>query len=352
VLTYALSKSYTYAGSPRNTIISLIGIRGDTADASTLAAQAASYAFAYYKIAGDSAIGAFIYSTLDDIPGDTHFYGLRSAGINGAPGEKKPVWDVFAAVDTKDDAAVGAVSALAGSEFGYLYGSLASAVKIKNTFTGEGRSATGSANYHRTPIFDFTSGGLSGFSLVSPAGFLDLAASSGKPALQLSSIGDAGIVSSGFTGSSLKDSGYLIVDVASSDTAGTLTLRLSQNGKNGYVSYESRAAYSAGSQLISFDISDFSGIVASEGVNVSLWFSPAEVGGKTGVLITQIDAADDEATASPILWIVVLSVIIFFVLLMLIAVFSRLYHRLRRRRSGHNRHGRSSGGALTTIDNE
>ncbi len=352
VLTYALSKSYTYAGSPRNTLICAFGVRGDTADSSTLAAQAASYALAYYKAAGDSAVGAFIYSTLDDAPGDTRLYGLRSAGVNGAPGGKKPVWDVFTSVDTKDDGPVGEVAALAGSEFGYLYGSLSAAVKIKSTITGEGRVASVSANYHRTPLFDFTSGGLSGFSLVSHAGVLDLSPNSGRPALHLSSLGQAGLVSTGVSGSTLKESGYLLVDIASSDTGGTLTLRLSQNGKNGYVSYESKADYTAGSQLISFDISGLSEIIESEGVNISLWFSPAEAGGLTNLLLTRIDAADDEATASPVLWIVVLSIIIFFVLLMLVALFTRFYHRLRRRRSARNRHGRSSGGALTTIDGE
>ncbi len=355
VLTYALSKNYTFLGSMRSTVICSFGVHGDKADASSLAQQASSYAYAYYKAAADGAVGALIYSTLDDASGDTHQYGLRSSGNGGAKGLRKPVWDIFASIDTKNDGAVGAASALAGSEFAYLYNSLSSSVKLKNSLTGVSAAVTNAGIYRRLSVFDFTKGELSGFSLVSSAGILDLSPVSGKPALRILNIGDAGISCSGVGSHTAKDSDYLLVDIANADSGGQVTLRLSQNAKNGYIAYESTAAYNAGKQIISFDISDFSKSIASGSFNISLWFSPSSAEKPYEISISGIEAADAEAAASPVLWIIVISVIIFFLLLMLIAVFSRMIHRFKRRRAGIKRDGSgrpSSGGALTTLDED
>ena len=48
VLTYALSKNYTFAGERRSVIVCSFGVSGDPADTSSLGNQAASYAYAYY----------------------------------------------------------------------------------------------------------------------------------------------------------------------------------------------------------------------------------------------------------------------------------------------------------------
>ncbi len=343
VLTYALSKNFTFAGSMRNTIICSFGVLGDPSLPSSLPAQAASYAFAYYKAAADSAILALIYSTLDDTQDDTLKYGLRASPT----GQSKPIWDVFASIDTLGDDAVGAVAPIAGSEFSYLYQSASNAVKVKSSFTGESRSDPSGGKHNRTPLFDFTKGNLSGFSLVSSSGVLDLWADSGKPALHIVSLGEAGIANTTLEGYALNDAKYLLVNLSSSGAPGTITLRISQNAKGGYLSYQSSAEYS-GEHQIFFDISELSEAIAASGANISLWFRPDEPGAKTELTISAIETASQKASAAPILWILFLSLAIMFGLLMLVALFSRVFHRIKRRQARRT----SRGGSLTKTDGD
>lgn len=338
VLTYALSKNYTFAGERRSVIVCSFGVSGDPADTSSLGNQAASYAYAYYKAAGDSDIDAFIYSPLCD--SDT-----CNCGLYSLDGTKKPVCEVFASIDTKDDSPATAAAALAGSEFNYMYSNLSEAVRVKSAFRKEG-TAAGSGKLKLSTVFDFTRGELSGFEPVCAGAGIDLYPAAGGPALRILGLGEAGVIKTGIDSRLLADAEYLVFDISHSSGEGTLTLRLSQNAKGGYLTCEATAACLPGSQTIRFDISEFAGAAARADFNLSLWLSPADKEAPHELMISSISAASEQRTAAPVLWIIVLSLLVFFILMIILALFSRLYHRIRRRRARKN-----SGKASTALTN-
>lgn len=356
VLTYALSKSYTFAGGMRNLIISSFGIHGDTDNGtgSSQNAQAASYAYAYYKVAADKDVDALIYRAIEDgtaehtgADGTTGgsgkkqpLFGLRPAGMTTG----KTIWNVFRSIDTNADSAVGTAGSVAGSEFSYLYNSLSSAVRVRKLITGDGRPVVESDKYHTNILFNFNFGTLHDFRTVSSSSGLDLTSSNGFPALHLYGAGESGIARTNMSSTQLRGSAYLIVNITGSSSAGRLTLRISQNGKNGSVLYEASTGYPAGEQTISFDISDFSKIASSDNINLLFWFVPDKPDTHTELTISSISTADMSKPAPQILWIIFISLALIFALLMLIAVFTRVLHRIKRRRARRGRTRQSGGG--------
>lgn len=328
VLTYALSKNYTFAGG-RRSVICTFGVSGDPADTPSLDNQAASYAYAYYKAAADSDIDALIYSPLYDS-------GEDNRGLAAENGTKKPAWEVFTLIDTKDDDPVVAAAAPAGSEFSYMYGNLSEAVKVKSRFSGESATAVDTKKFKLSTIFDFTQGELSGFEPVSTGAGIDLQQVNSRPMLRILGIGDAGIIRVGVSSLLLSDAGYLAVDIPQSTGEGKLTLRLSQNSKDRRITYEATGAYLPGNQTVYFDISEFAKAIDREDINLSLWINPADKEAPYELMISSISAASSRSTAASILWIVVLFLLVFFVLLLLLALFYRLYHKIRRRRARKN----------------
>ncbi len=329
VLTYALSKNYTFAGG-RRSVICAFGVSGDPADDSTLGNQAASYAYAYYKAAADSDIDALIYSPLYDS-------GEDKRGLAAENGAKKPVWEVFALIDTKDDGPVVAAAAPAGSEFDYMYGNLSEAVKVKNRFDAKATAAVDTKKLKFSTIIDFSQGELSGFEPVSTGAGIDLQPVSGRPALRILGLGDTGIIRESVSSLLLLDAGYLLVDIPESSGEGKLTLRLSQISKNRHITYEATGSYLPGSQTVCFDISEFAGAIDREDINLSLWISSTDKEAPFELTISSISTANNRSTAASILWTVVLFLLVFFVLLLLLALFSRLYHKIRRRRARKKR---------------
>lgn len=360
VLTYALSKNYTYTGGMRNLIISSFGVSGNPSDTSSLNAQAASYAYAYYKIASDSDVDALIYVSVDDPRENTGSgtaantsqsspkYGLRTPPTGDTAGGNKPIWSVFASIDSKNDAAALSAASLAGSEFNYLYNNLNASLRVRRTHTGEGTLAGGSDKYQISPLFDFSRGSLYSFRAATPLSRVDLAPADGKPALRVLGSGDAGIIASGIAGELLAGHSNLLVNISNGGSDGKLTLRLTQRGKGGYISYESTAGISTGVQTVTFDLADFAGAISKEEVNLSLYFTP-ESGEASELLISSLSAADKSTTAPPVLMIIFITLAVILGLLLAIALFSRFYHKMRRR-SRRSRRGDFPGNALTPRD--
>lgn len=119
VLTeYMHSDEMTFNGQVRNIIIGEFGVSGNSDSNDSQSMQAAAYALAYYAVAQNEDIDAFIWHRQVDHSAEGLYYGLWTA-MNGNvqfPLAKKTIHTVFSQIDTEKSADVTAfVKTLVGS---------------------------------------------------------------------------------------------------------------------------------------------------------------------------------------------------------------------------------------------
>ncbi len=87
---------FLYEGALRSVIVDDFGVQGTTGDNASQERQAASLAYAYYKISGLDFIDAFLYHRMIDGGEEHACYGLRTLEA-----EEKPAYRVFRYMDTR-----------------------------------------------------------------------------------------------------------------------------------------------------------------------------------------------------------------------------------------------------------
>ncbi|MBQ9080984.1 MAG: hypothetical protein IJY27_07945 [Clostridia bacterium] len=331
VLTYALSKSYIYDGVTRRLIIGSFAVPDDTGSASVAenkkeAAQAASYAYAYYKLLEDGTVDALIYSDQLDTPDSPLTTGLSRADMSGNILSRKQIWSVMRDIDSPATAAIAAISSTTGGVLEYLYSTLNTRAAVKSFVTGDSKALLSTDALKLSPIFDFSVGERHGFEsagcgyLTSPA----LVSVNGAPALKPGGGSECRAVRYNIDAATLRSVKMLVISLASCPSACNMTLRLSQGGK---LFYESEAILSSNTRAVSFDISEFCDAMSKGDVTLSISLTS----GADMVSIRSIDSATS-STAPSILWIILIIIVVLFALMLIIALFTRLYHRLHRRR--------------------
>lgn len=328
VLSYALSKSYTYNGAPRRLIIGSFAVPSsptDNAEHTSETDQAASYAFSYYKMLEDGTVEAFIYANQFDSPESSHNFGLSRTDMSGNVLSRKKIWSIMKEIDTGVTSQLSSLAHSIGGVLEYMVTTQTVNAGSKKIATGESQALSSVDSLKLRPIFDFSTGlrhefvGAGNGYLTSPA----LISAEGGSALLLTSGAEYRTVRYSIKRSLIKSGNLLVIDLASSADSGAITLRLAQGDT---LIYESTANIHSDCTAVSFDISEFNKLASNRDVTLSISLSSA-----TGeVSVSNISSAELKVSTPAALWIIIIVIVTFIVLLCAIAMFTRLYHRHRR----------------------
>lgn len=329
VLSYALSKSYTYNGEPRRLMIGAFAVPSSPADDEAHSSendQAASYAFSYYKMLEDGTVEAFIYADQFDSPESTDNFGLSRTDMSGNILSRKKIWSVMREIDTGITPLVSSLASSIGGVLEYMVTSGSVNTSAKKAVSGATQALSSLDSYKLSPIFDFSTGlrhdfvsAGHGFS-ASPA----LVSVDGASALMLDSGAEYRAVRYNVKRSLLKSGDLLVIALADSAEFGVITLRLSQGDT---LVYESSANIHSDCAAVSFDITEFNKLASSKDVTLSLSLSSAA----DEVSISDISCAEPKMATPTALWIIIIIIVTLVVLLAAIALFTRFYHKHRRR---------------------
>lgn len=143
--------------------------------------QAASYAYAYYKVLEADAFGAFIYSTQADKENDRS--GLYATNLEGDPVSARKIHGIFCDIDTDKniDSFVGSV--INDSGWDSVYASFREKAAIRKN-RGGGVSPCDPVQYSTSVLVDFSDGTLGGFEMVGNGSYLGLVPNSASASLR------------------------------------------------------------------------------------------------------------------------------------------------------------------------
>ena len=268
--------NHFYAGAQRHTIISDFEVAPGT-DANT---QAASYAYAYYKVLEHGGVDALIYSAHTDAQSLISGSGLWATDSKGNLTERRAIYNVFMTIDTKDTTQLGAIgisSLIPG--WSSLYDAQASKAATRRFVTGSDMTEKPS-NKHQL-LFHFTDGTTDGFTADDSVTYLELTkdATLGWPVLGVHTNRThpttyTGISNTTLQGSDLKGAkAFALTMCAAVDTESPVSvkLRLYKHGDktlssgNGSIVYEDVTEITAGTwQTVYFDVSEFASLVEGD----------------------------------------------------------------------------------------
>ena len=234
LLSMLLSTSaYKCNGYERNVLLSHFSICGAAEDA-----QAASYAYAYYKALDSGKVNAIIYDDAIDGSNDAVKAGVYGLGANGLP-QKKKLTAIFESVDNEKIGDIAYISGLIGESWNTLYKPLAKSAINREVIKGA-HTAEHSRN-ELSVITSFEGGSSFGFAPIS-AEYSELRYSESwkRPSLYVKLEGEfdgdrAGAVTNSISLADIKKAGYLsIVSKIDADgSAVSLSIRLSGYDKDG-----------------------------------------------------------------------------------------------------------------------
>lgn len=293
-----------YQGQRRHTIISDFEIAA--MDDPNL--QAASYAYAYYKILENGNVDALIYSAHTDDQSRMTGSGLWMTN-KGTLTEKRALYNVFMTIDTKDSSqldALGLSTMIPG--WSALYDAQKSKAATRQFVTGEELSEKPSGK--NQVLFSFTDGTTGGFTPDDSVSFLELSkdATLGWPVLgahldRTQPVAYMGISNTALQGSDLKGVKALALTMcADVDTNAPVyvKLRLSKQGQktlsagDGTVVYEDVVEIEANTwKTVYFDISEFTALVDGDDpitVSVQLKVPDLEKDGSCALLLDRVQA--------------------------------------------------------------
>ncbi len=328
VLSYALSKSYTYEGNPRRLMIGAFAVPSSPTDNvahSSENDQAASYAFAYYKMLEDGTVDAFIYANQFDSPESTDNFGLSRTDMSGNVLSRKKIWSVLREIDTGVTPQISSLASSIGGVLEYMVTSGSVDTSAKNILSGTSQALSSLESYKLDSIFDFSTGLRHEF-VSAGRGYTApprLISTKNGSALLLDSGTEFRTVRYNVKRSTIRSGNLLIIDLASTADSGVITLRLSQGDA---LMYESAVNIHSDCTAVSFDITEFNKLASGKDVTISISLSSA-----TGeVSISHVSAAELKIATPAALWIIIIIIVTLVVLLAAIALFTRFYHRHRR----------------------
>ena len=294
-----------YAGQRRHTVISDFEIA--PMDDQNL--QAASYAYAYYKVLENGHVDALIYSAHTDKQSLIDGSGLWMTDKNGIVTERRALYNVFMTIDTKDVSqlnATGTPSLVPG--WSTLYEAQKTKAATRQFVTGAdlGEKPSGKT----TLLFSFTDGTCDGFAPDDRTAYLELFkdAALGWPVLsahldRTQPTAFMGVSNTSLQGSDIKGIKALALTMcADVDTTSPVSvkLRLYKQGDktlsagNGSVVYEDVTQIDANVwQTVYFDVSEFSTLVDGDDpitVSVQLCVPELEENGSCILLLDRIQA--------------------------------------------------------------
>ena len=223
------SEGLLYGGESRRVIISDFAVPATGGEAS-LANQAASYAFSYYKVVENGTVSAFIYSSLYD--------GESGEGLMTAEGEKKNIFGIFAAVDTEKEIGVTVSQVITGTVWTDLYGNeeLREKVIRGKSFTGSLKTDS-EENYDCTPMFSIDGDSFKLFALTGD-GYLGVSRAEGESYVYAAFEGGAAGVTFGPITADRLSGNYLIIPMrfdSAEESEFEFTLTLTQNDHAGEI---------------------------------------------------------------------------------------------------------------------
>ena len=326
VFTDALSKAYTYNGAPRRLIIGNFAVASAQGEIA-LSHQAASYAYAYYKVVENGSVEALIYSNQFDTPDSADSFGLSNTDMSGNVLKKKDIWHALQSIDTPDSALLSNICSQVGGVVQYMFSTVSESAAVKQVVRGSAEvSSTLAPGTNLTTLFDFSTGERGGFeaSGYGHNALPPLIRTANGSAILLEGGSDRALVNYGVSRSSLNSANKLAV-MLTDCTEGTLTLRLSQGGK---LMYSASANVKSTTGVVIFDVKQFRQELGSGEVAVALQMSGGASASLTSLSIARV------TTMSSVMWIIVLVILVLFGLMLILALFTRLYHRYRRKASG------------------
>ena len=300
-----ISQSDHYCqGERRHTIISDFEVAPGT-DANT---QAASYAYAYYKVLENGNVDALIYSAHTDAQSLISGSGLWATDKNGNPTERRALYNVFMTIDTKDVTqlnAVGVSSLIPG--WSALYDAQASKAATRQFVTGADMTEKPSSKHN--VLFSFTNGSMNGFTADASMAYAELTkdATLGWPVLavhanQPQPLTYMGISNTSLQGSELKGAKVFALTLCANvetETPVSIKLRLCKQGDqtlsagNGTVVYEDVTEITANTwQTVYFDVSEFAALVdGDDPITVSVQIKVPDAGesGKCTLLLDRVE---------------------------------------------------------------
>ena len=166
---YMNEEPLLYNSEPRSIIVGEFGVTGDASADNSMTLQAAAYALAYYTVAQNEDIDAFIYKNhVDSI--DSLKYGLwtKVESSESTPAAKKPIYNVFSLIDT--DQSEAATSFVKGTVGNNIFSSVIDE-KVKYKIFNErtvvtpvsASAADFAKKYSKKVLLDLTKGRLCGF---------------------------------------------------------------------------------------------------------------------------------------------------------------------------------------------
>lgn len=158
-----------FGGQRRHTIISDFEI----APGESQSVQAASYAYAYYKVLENGNVDALIYSAHTDAKSLISGSGLWQTDKNGKITDRRTLYNVFMTIDTKDTSALDALamhSTVPG--WGSLYSAQSGKAATRQFVTGA--DVTSKPSGKSKVVFSFTDGTLCNFMPDSSVSYLEL----------------------------------------------------------------------------------------------------------------------------------------------------------------------------------
>lgn len=354
VLTRFMNQSdYQYNSQCRNIIISSFAISGRADNEQEMTMQAAAYALAYYTVADNEDIDAFIYHRHVDHSGEGYSYGLWSAAEGAVlqPQAKKPIYNVFSLIDTeRGKEATSFVKTTVGNGiFGMFMSEKAKYDKyntrtiIEDIRADEKEYAKG---YSKEILFDLTEGSLCGFYPSDGDGYVELRQLEGSDKVMLYSVsngrnGEYVGISNRFTEDSVLDktsyiSLRMMVTAPEDQQSVTVVLRLQDDYTDSKKSvvYEGEVQLKPGEwQDVAFKVKDFAALTSSDLDLMKIWIKAAEGSGvgEYGVWLERVTLYNKKGVTviGVVLWVLLA------VVLLAVAGIGVLYLRawyIRRRR--------------------
>ena len=293
-----------YNGQRRHTIISDF----EVAPLDNQNLQAASYAYAYYKILENGNVDALIYSAHTDDQSLIDSSGLWSTQ-KGKLSERRTLYNVFMTIDTKDASqldALGMSTLIPG--WSTLYDTQKAKAATRQFVTGADMTEKPSGK--NQVLFSFTNGTTGGFTPDDSVAYLELSKDGtlGWPVLgahldRTQPAAYMGISNTELQGSDIKGVKALALTMcADVDTTAPVfvKLRLSKQGEktlsggDGTVVYEDVTEFTANTwQTVYFDVSEFTALVDGDDpitVSVQIQVPELDENGSCSLLLDRVEA--------------------------------------------------------------
>ena len=296
-----------YQGERRHTIISDFEVAPGT-DANT---QAASYAYAYYKVLENGNVDALIYSAHTDTQSLIKGSGLWATDSKGNLTERRAIYNVFMTIDTKDTSQLDAIgiSALDPDKLDWnkLYNEQKAKAATRQFVTGEDVAEKPSGKSR--VLFSFIDGTTGGFTPDDSIAYVELSkdATLGWPVVAVHPVRTQSAVYQGISnatlqGSDLKGAKVFAITLcanADTETKVNIKLRICKQGDqtlsagNGTVVYEDVTEITANTwQTVYFDVSEFAALVdGDDPITVSVQIKVPDAGesGKCTLLLDRVE---------------------------------------------------------------